>query len=92
MFTSPHPLSRRVGKQTPAAAELQLLEDLLGSAMSRNCDTCVSHKSYSSLQLNVQSGFGAFSGTFFSLSLPRISLSRSTSKIDALVDDETQGF
>ena len=43
MFTSPHPLRRRVGKQTPAAAELQLLEDLLGSAMSRNClGTCVS--------------------------------------------------
>ena len=29
-------------------------------------------------------------GTFFSLSLPRIWLSRSTSKIDALDDDETQ--
>ena len=37
MFTSPHPLRRCVGKQTPAAPEVQLHEDLLGSAMSRNC-------------------------------------------------------
>ena len=42
MFTSPHPLRRRVGKQTSAAPELQLLEDLLGSVMSHNClDTCL---------------------------------------------------
>ena len=43
MFTSPHPLRRRVGEQTPAAPELQLLEDLLGSAITRNClGTCLS--------------------------------------------------
>ena len=43
MFTTPHPLRRRVGKQTPAAPELQLFEDLLGSVKSRNClGTCVS--------------------------------------------------
>ena len=48
------------------------------------------HKSYSSLQLNVESGFGALLGTFFSLSLPKNWLSRSTPKIDALDDDETE--
>ena len=43
MFTSPHPLRRRAGKQTPAAPELQLFEDLSGSAISRNCfGTCLS--------------------------------------------------
>ena len=42
MFTSPHPLRRRVGRQTPAAPEWQLLEELSGSAMSRNCLTRVS--------------------------------------------------
>ena len=77
MFTSPHPLRRWFGKQTPAApvrrvllpparaANHQNMRICWGSAMSRYClGTCLSRIIWrvhsSSLQLSVESRFGAF--------------------------------
>ena len=71
--SSRYPLRRWVGKQTPAAPELQLR------------DVVWSDESFFRLRVRSWRIFGHF----FSLSLPRIWLSRSTSKIDALDDDET---
>ena len=120
MFTSPRLLTRCVGKQTPAAPEVQL-RDVVWSDESffllreqpnhqntrirwgqpclaivsahvflASCGACIALPQVMikpSVERRVQSW--RILGTFFSLLLPRIWLSRSTSKIDALDDDET---
>ena len=101
IFTSLHPLRRRVGQADASCSRIAAPQGSVGvshvSQVSRHM--CFSqslarawhyHEFFSSLQLNVKSGFGAFLDTLLSLSLPRICLSRSTSKTDALGDDETE--